>query len=110
MADVPELIDELTALLGEDFVQTTPLTDGYRVDGREPWVVVSPASVEQVATVLALAHREELAVVPWGGATAMGIGQPPERMDIALRLHRMNRMREHEPADLTATAQAGITI
>ena len=110
MADVPELIDELTALLGEDFVQTTPLTDGYRVDGREPWVVVSPASVEQVATVLALAHREELAVVPWGGATTMGMGQPPERMDIVLRLQRLTQLLEHEPADLIATAQAGITI
>ncbi len=110
MADVSGLIDELTACVGGEFVQTTPLTDGYRVDGREPWVVVSPASVEQAAAVLALAHREELAVVPWGGATTMGMGQPPERMDIALRLHRLNRMREYEPADLTATAQAGITI
>lgn len=110
MADVAELIEALRAIVGKEFAQTTPLTDGYRVDGREPWAVVSPGSVEQVAAVLALAHREELAVVPWGGATTMGMGQPPERVDIVLRLHRLCRMLEHEPADLTATAQAGITI
>src|SRR5262249_46223876 len=57
-----------------------------------------------------LAHRKELAVVPWGGATTMGMGRPPERVDIVLRLHRLSRMLEHAPADLTASAQAGITI
>jgi glycolate oxidase FAD binding subunit len=40
----------------------------------------------------------------------MGLGQLPERLDIALCLHRLNHVVEHEPTDLTATAQAGITI
>jgi glycolate oxidase FAD binding subunit len=72
--------------------------------------VVAPGDIDQVAAVLALAHREALAVVPWGGGTAMAMGQPPERLDIVLSLARLNRVLEHEPADLTASVQAGITM
>jgi glycolate oxidase FAD binding subunit len=110
MSDVAALIDELTRVVGEDFVRTTPQAEAYRVDGHVPWAIVSPGSVEEVGAVLALAHREELAVVPWGGGTMRGVGQLLERLDIALCLHRLHHIVEHEPADLTATAQAGMTI
>jgi glycolate oxidase FAD binding subunit len=109
MLDASRLIDELSDIVGDEGLQTTSL-DVYRVDGHAPWVVVAPGDVDQVAAVLALAQREELAVTPWGGGTTMGMGHPPERLDIVLCLHRLNRMLEHEPADLTATAQAGITM
>jgi glycolate oxidase FAD binding subunit len=110
MSDVAPLLDELTAIVGEPFVRTTPQTEAYRVDEHVPWAVVSPGSVEEVAAVLALAHRAEMAVVPWGGGTTMGLGQPLERLDLVLCLHRLNHVVEHEPADLTATAEAGITL
>ncbi len=110
MADISRLIDELIAVVGEDSVQTGAAMDAYRVEEKVPWAAVSPADVDQVAAVLALAHRESLAVVPWGGGTSMALGLPPERVDIALRLHRLNRLLEHEPADLSATAQAGIPM
>jgi len=110
MSDVATLIDALIAIVGQPFVRTTPQADIYRLDERVPWVVVSPGTVEEVAAVLALAHGAELAVVPWGGGTTMGLGQPLERMDIVLCLHRLNHILEHEPAELTATVQAGITI
>jgi glycolate oxidase FAD binding subunit len=110
MTDVSGLIDELIGIVGDAFVQTQASLDAYRVDGRTPWIVISPGDVEQVAAVLALAQREELAVIPWGGGTTMGLGHPPERLDIVLCLQRLNRLLEHEPADLTATTQAGITM
>jgi glycolate oxidase FAD binding subunit len=110
MADVSGLIDELRDLVGDEFVQTSPALDAYRVDGGTPWAVVSPGDVDQVAALLTVAQREELAVTPWGGGTMMALGYPPERLDIVLCLQRLNRVLEHEPADLTATAQAGITM
>ena len=33
-----------------------------------------------------------------------------QRLDLVLSLARLNRVLEHEPADLTATVQAGITM
>jgi glycolate oxidase FAD binding subunit len=38
------------------------------------------------------------------------MGHPSERLDLVLSLARLNRVLEHEPADLTATVQAGITL
>jgi glycolate oxidase FAD binding subunit len=110
MVDVSQIIAELQAIVGVEFVQAMTSPDAYRVDGRVPWTVVSPGDIDQVAAVLAVAHREELAVVPWGGGTTMAMGHPPERLDLVLALARLNRVLEHEPADLTATVQAGITM
>jgi glycolate oxidase FAD binding subunit len=107
MVDATRLIEELTDMVGMPFVQSTAL-HAYQVDGRTPWAVVTPGDIDQMAAVLALAHRQELAVIPWGGGTTMGMGHPPERFDIVLCLQRLNRVLEHEPADLIATAQAGI--
>ena len=51
-----------------------------------------------------------LALVPWGGGTAMAAGSAPERLDIVLGTRRMGRILEHEPADLVAIVEAGITL
>jgi glycolate oxidase FAD binding subunit len=108
MSNISRLINELSAIVGSPFIQAPPLPDAYRVDEQVPWAVVSPGSSAEVAAILAVAHREELAVVPWGGGTGMSLGRPLERMDIVLRLHRLDKLMAHEPADLTATAEAGI--
>jgi glycolate oxidase FAD binding subunit len=110
MVDASKVIEELQAIIGVEYVQAMTSLDAYRVDGRAPWAVVIPGDISQVAAVLALAHREELAVVPWGGGTMMAMGHPPERLDLVLSLARLNGVMEHEPADLTATVQAGITM
>ncbi|HEX9868309.1 MAG TPA: FAD-binding oxidoreductase [Candidatus Tectomicrobia bacterium] len=110
MVDASRFIEELSAMVGAAFVQSMTPMEAYHVDGRAPWAVVAPGDIDQVAGVLMLAHREALAVVPWGGGTTMAMGHPPERLDIVLSLQRLSRVLEHEPADLTATVQAGITM
>ena len=40
----------------------------------------------------------------------MAMGHPTRPLDLVLSLARLNRVLEHEPADLTATVQAGITV
>src|SRR5215218_4419742 len=110
MVDASKVIEELQAIVGVEFVQAMTSLDAYRVDGRGPWAVVIPGDINQVAAALALAHREALAVVPWGGGTTMAMGHPPERLDLVLSLQRLTHVLEHEPADLTATVQAGITM
>jgi glycolate oxidase FAD binding subunit len=82
----------------------------YAVDGVIPQVVALPVTVEEVAEVMRLASRENAAVIPWGGGTAMSLGNIPRRYDIALCLSRLNQIVEHEPADLTATIQAGKSL
>ena len=110
MSDVSGLLDAFSRIVGEPFVHTTPALEAYCVDGCAPRIMVSPGDIDQVAAVLALSQRDGLAVIPWGGGTTMGMGHPPERTDLILNLRRLDRVLEHEPADLTATTQAGITM
>ena len=91
---------------------TERLMDGasYAIDGVEPAAAVAPESVDEVSRVLEAAHRGGLAVSPMGGRTRLSLGNPPERYDLALDLSRLDRIVDHNPADLTATVEAGITL
>jgi glycolate oxidase FAD binding subunit len=82
----------------------------YVVDGRTPCGVVFPGSAEEVARVVRAAGVAGVPVVPWGGGTQMQRGAPPRDGALVVGLGRLGRVLEHEPADLTATAEAGITL
>ena len=88
------------------------LRDGasYAIDGVEPSAAVAPESIDEVCQVLDAAHRSGLAVSPLGGRTRLSLGNPPDRYDLALDLSRLDRIVDHNPADLTATVEAGITL
>ena len=80
------------------------------VDGLPPRFVAAPTTVEGVSRVLALASAHGLAVVPAGGGARLGWGAPPRRLDIVLSLARLDRVLAHEPADLTLSAECGVTL
>jgi glycolate oxidase FAD binding subunit len=82
----------------------------YRLDGILPEVALFPKDEEQVASLLSICHAEALAVVPWGGGTRMGLGNAPDRYDVALILAGLNRVLEYQPEDLTTTVQAGLAL
>jgi len=76
---------------------------------RQP-LEVAPQSSEAATQVMRLALKESMAVVPAGAATWIDVGNPLERADLIVSTRRMNRMLHHEPADLVATAEAGLTL
>ena len=82
----------------------------YAVDGLEPGAVVFPASVEEVSRVLAYAADEGKAVSPWGGGTKQTLGNVPSRVDLVLGTQRLSRLLFHEPQELVASAEAGMTL
>ena len=106
MSPVP--LDKLQRIVGAPHVLSGVACSPYVLEGRSPEAVVFPAAKEDIAAVLALAGEEGLPVTPWGGGTKLGIGAPPGRLGLVLALKRMTRLVEHEPGDLTATAEAGI--
>ena len=103
-------VDALRGIVGPAHVLTGADCGPYVLDGRAPEAVVLPGSKEEVAAVLLAAGEADLPVTPWGGGTKMGIGAPPQRLGLVLGLKRLNRLLEHEPGDLTATVQAGMTL
>src|SRR5258708_7583176 len=84
---------------------------GYRITGgRLPSIAVRPQSAEEVVLVLDAARVAGAAVVPCGAHTAMTLGRAPAGYDVALDMLGLDRVIEYEPADLTVTVEAGVTL
>jgi glycolate oxidase FAD binding subunit len=104
------LLDTLRAIVGSGHVLSGVELSPYVVDGRTPEAAVLPGTVDEVAAVVARAAEAAVPVIPWGGGTAASVGGPPARAGIVLGLGRLRSVVEHEPGDLTVTAQAGLTL
>ncbi len=72
-----------------------------------PSAVVTPQTPTEVAEALADAAERGLGVAPVGGGTALALGNPPERLDVALSLERLTGILAYEPTDLTLSVAAG---
>lgn len=68
--------------------------------------VVAPATTAELSEVLRAANADGLTVVPTGGGTKLGWGNPV-KADVLLSTARLSGVREHAWADLTATVGAG---
>ncbi|MGH8723256.1 MAG: FAD-binding oxidoreductase [Burkholderiales bacterium] len=108
----------LADIVGAPNVLTAPADmKPYTTDWRRQYsapaeCVVRPASTAEVARVVALCAREEVAVVPQGGNTGLVGGSVPTgtRREIVLALGRMNRIRALDPLNDTLTAEAGCVL
>jgi glycolate oxidase FAD binding subunit len=104
------LLDRLAAIVGAEHVLAGVALSPYVVEGRTPEAAVSPGSVDEVRAVVRLAGELGAPIVPWGGGTAARVGGPPPSGAIVLGLRRLDRVLEHEPGDLTATVEPGLTM
>src|SRR5258706_13677395 len=85
-------------------------TKPYFTDWRKQYsaaaeCVVRPASTAEVARVVALCARENVALVPQGGNTGLSGGSVPSgsRREIVLSLSRMSRIRQLDALNDTMT-------
>ncbi len=107
--DVPALLASLAEALGKDAVRTDGLQE-FAVDGVAPEAAVAPVDEAGVGAVLRLAGEADAAVIPLGGMQHIQLGNLPARYTLALLTSRLNRVAEYEPADLTVTVEAGMTL
>ena len=101
---------ELVGLLGSHAVADAAVLGVYSIGRWTPVAAVKPDNADQVATVMSWAHRAGVAVYPSAGRTAIQLGNAPSRPGIALDLTRLNRLVDFQPADLTVSVEAGMTI
>jgi glycolate oxidase subunit GlcD len=93
---------QLASIVGESNISQSPNSPAQ--------LVVIPGSVAEVCEVMKLATSKRWTVLPAGAMTWLDAGQPPSRADILLSTRRLDRIIEHEPADLVAVAEAGVTL
>lgn len=109
--------DAMTSVLGpQGWLRAPEDTLPYRRDWNggitgEALLVARPGSVEEVATVVGLAARAGLPIVPQGGNTSVSAGGvPADRPAVILSLKRLNRIRDISAAGYSLTADAGVTL
>ncbi|HEX8898749.1 MAG TPA: FAD-linked oxidase C-terminal domain-containing protein, partial [Chthoniobacterales bacterium] len=73
-------------------------------------LLIAPANADELSHVMAIAARERLAVVPAGAPSRVDAGNVLSRVEAILSTHRLTKLIGHEPADLVATAETGMTL
>jgi len=106
-----QLAEKLAAELGAEAV----FRDGARlaaraVDGKLPALICLPANQEQLAAALRLCFENQATVIPWGGGTAMAHGNPPRHVDVVVGTERLQRVIDHDHANLTVTCESGVVL
>ena len=71
-----------------------------------------PGSTDEVSRILALAHSEDVGVVPQGGNTGLVGGQIPslDGNEVVLSLARLKKVRDVDAAGGTMIVEAGVTL
>jgi len=99
----------LREMFGEDRAQV--YTDHhFRIANEDSRIVAFPQSIEELSEILQLAASECWRVIPAGAGTWLEMGNRPSQFHLVVATEKMNRVLEYEPADLTATVQAGCPL
>jgi glycolate oxidase len=108
-----ELIGELRAVVGEQFVLTEKEdTIVYEQDGSifqvMPEVVVLPGNVEQVSAAVKTAKRANVPIVPRGSGTGLAGGAVAAEGGIVLSLSRLDRILKIDLENRVAIVEPGV--
>jgi FAD/FMN-containing dehydrogenase len=114
----PETLADLKSAAGEGgWLDSSGDLSAYTVDFRHLYrgatpLVLLPRTVDQVARIMAVCHRDEVAVVPHGGNTGYCGGATPDESgsQIVLAMKRLNRVRLIDPANDSMILEAGCTL
>jgi glycolate oxidase FAD binding subunit len=106
-----QLAQKLTSELGANAVAAdNDMLARYSIDGKVPSLLCLPANPEQLGTACRLCSETQATVIPWGSGTAMAHGNPPRQVEVVLGTERLDRVIDHDHANLTVTVESGITL
>ena len=103
------ILHRLREMFGEDRARLF-IADSFRVGEEPERIVAFPHNIEELSEMLKLASDEHWRVIPAGAGTWLTMGNAPVSFHLAVSTAQMNRVIEYEPADLTATVEAGCTL
>jgi FAD/FMN-containing dehydrogenase len=112
------LLDAIRTIVGDrgiltETADTAPYSEDWRrlYQGRTN-AVIRPATTEELAGVVQLCAAYRTPIVPQGGNTSMVGGAVPNEdgSELILSTARLNRIRDLDPADMTLTIEAGVTL
>ena len=113
MADTDRIIDELKAIVGDEYVIHKPEDlivyeyDGS-VDRATPTAVVVTGSTDEVSEVVKVSRRHNEPIVARGAGTGLSGGAIAQRGGIVLSLTRMKRILEIDVENRVAVVEPGV--
>lgn len=115
----------LQDIVGPEHVLADPDSiDRYSADALTPYrayyadaafdrladIIVRPADTNEVSSVVALAQKRSIPVIPYGGGTGVMGGILPVEGGIILDVSRLNRLLNVDSPSLTADVEAGMVL
>lgn len=85
-------------------------TGADAIVGVAPRSVFEPRSQEECIEVFREARASRLALSVVGGATELGLGAPPTRLDALVSSQRLDRIVEYAPSDQVVVVEAGMPL
>ncbi|HET7093599.1 MAG TPA: FAD-binding protein, partial [Thermomicrobiales bacterium] len=82
-------------------------TAGWTIEGVPAAETATPTSAAETAALLRDAAERDRVVAPVGGGTMLPLGNPPERVDLALSTAGLAGVIDYEPTDLVLSVGAG---
>jgi glycolate oxidase subunit GlcD len=111
--DAGDVYLKLVTIVGEPNISASPYfpvpVSPHRPVSPSP-IIVGPGTADELCEVMRVARSEGWSVTPAGAQTWLGVGNSLRDVDVIVNTSRLNRILEHEPADLMATAEAGVTL
>ena len=90
MPNSNQLHENLVQIVGEAGLLPDDQRNRYTIDGINPQAVVLPRSTHEIQEVLDYATDSGLSVIPAGSGTKLGVGNPPEQVDLVLSTSRLD--------------------
>ena len=110
MRDLRASIETIRRDLGPDVLTIPADPAQHAIDGIEPLAVAQPDTPDRLARILRLAAKHRVPVVPRGAGYFSHLGGCLSEAGIVISLARLHGVVAYEPADLTITVQAGMTL
>lgn len=105
------LARDLEAIIGRSNVrEPSAVVAGSMADGGSPKLLCFPEDPALVGPILRTCSEAGARIVPWGGGTALRVGNAPAEVDVAIALARLDRCIDYDHANLTVTTGAGVSV
>jgi glycolate oxidase FAD binding subunit len=103
-------LDRLAAKLEAELGAASVARNSGSMDGAVSALLCLPATPDHVSAILRICAEAQATVRPWGGRTGAAVGNARGEPCVAIELIRLNRVIEHDHANLTITVESGITL
>lgn len=102
-------LNKLSKIVDES-VFVDPGNDISNVQEAKARLYLYPNTIEEISEALRFCNKNRIPLIPSGNGTKLYMTSGPANAEVVLSTRNMNRLIDHETADLVSTAECGLTL